>query len=39
MEEWLKFGLNGRDTATVEKSRSLANKHIIPELGARKLRE
>jgi integrase len=39
VEEWLKFGLNGRDTATVEKSRSLANKHIIPELGARKLRE
>ncbi|MFF5262008.1 tyrosine-type recombinase/integrase [Actinomadura viridis] len=39
VENWLKFGLNGRDEATAEKCRILANKHIIPELGARKLRE
>jgi integrase len=39
VENWLTYGLNGRDRATVEKCTILANKHIIPELGARKLRE
>lgn len=36
---WLAHGLNGRDARTVENYRTLAEKHIIPELGARKLRE
>jgi integrase len=39
VENWLQFGLNGRDSATVEKLTILAKKHIIPLLGARKLRE
>jgi hypothetical protein len=33
----LEFGLNGRGSATVDKYTILANKHIIPALGARKL--
>lgn len=36
---WLAYGLNGRDAGTVENYRTLAEKHIIPGLGARKLRE
>jgi integrase len=36
---WLKFGLNGRDKATVANYRGLAETHIIPHLGRRKLRE
>jgi integrase len=39
VENWLKFGLNGRDKATVEKLTILANRHVISDLGARKLRE
>jgi integrase len=39
VQDWLRYGLHGRDTATVAKNRILARKHIIPELGARKLRE
>jgi hypothetical protein len=30
---------SGRDTATVEKRTILANTHVIPALGARKLRD
>ncbi|KAB2365212.1 site-specific integrase [Actinomadura montaniterrae] len=36
---WLTYGLNGRDAETVANYRTLAEKHIIPALGARKLRE
>lgn len=39
VRDWLAYGLNGRDEATVTKCRILANKHVIPALGARKLRE
>ncbi|HUN33750.1 MAG TPA: tyrosine-type recombinase/integrase [Trebonia sp.] len=39
VRDWLKFGLAGRDTATVTKCTILADTHIIPALGARKLRE
>jgi hypothetical protein len=37
--DWLAFGLSGRDSATVRKCTILANTHVIPALGARKLRE
>ncbi|MGW3344866.1 site-specific integrase [Nonomuraea rubra] len=37
VQNWLDFGLSGRDAATVEKCMILANKHIISGLGARKL--
>jgi hypothetical protein len=37
--DWLAFGLNGRDSSTVEKCTILANTHVIPALGARKLRD
>lgn len=39
VENWLQYGLNGRDSSTIETKTILARKHIIPELGARKLRE
>ncbi|RGA04493.1 site-specific integrase [Microbispora triticiradicis] len=39
VRDWLAFGLNGRDAATVENRTILANSHVIPALGARKLRE
>lgn len=39
VENWLRYGLSGRDTSTVETKKILARKHVIPELGARKLRE
>lgn len=34
---WLQYGLPGRDPETIAKLTSLANTHIIPSLGARKL--
>jgi integrase len=34
---WLAYGLNGRGEATVKNYRYLAESHIIPNLGARKL--
>ncbi|WP_101789150.1 site-specific integrase [Nonomuraea indica] len=37
VQNWLDFGLSGRDPATVDECTILANKHIIPALGARKL--
>ncbi|MEV4078068.1 site-specific integrase [Nonomuraea fuscirosea] len=37
VQNWLDFGLSGRDAATVEKCKILANKHVISGLGARKL--
>ncbi|WP_225993972.1 site-specific integrase [Actinomadura rudentiformis] len=39
VENWLQYGLTGREATTVETKRILARKHVIPELGARKLRE
>jgi integrase len=39
VRNWLEFGLSNRDPATAKKCRILAAKHIIPALGARKLRE
>jgi hypothetical protein len=39
VRNWLEFGLTGREASTVENKRILAHKHVIPELGARKLRE
>jgi integrase len=39
VRDWLAFGLSGRDSNTVTKCAILANTHIIPALGARKLRD
>jgi integrase len=38
VRDWLKFGLSGRDVNTIAKCTILANTHVIPALGARKLR-
>jgi hypothetical protein len=37
--DWLAFALSGRDDRTITKCTILANTHIIPALGARKLRD
>jgi integrase len=39
VRDWLAFGLSGRDNNTITKCTILANTHIIPTLGARKLRD
>lgn len=39
VEDWLTYGLSNRDPATQEVNRRLCEKHVIPLLGARKLRE
>lgn len=39
VEDWLEFGLSRQSPATVAKYRTLSAKHIIPLLGARKLRD
>lgn len=39
VQDWLKYGLSGRSAGTVEKLRILADTHVIPALGARKLAE
>lgn len=39
VRDWLAFGLSGRDSNTVTKCTILANTHIVPSLGARKLRD
>ncbi|MFC4051171.1 tyrosine-type recombinase/integrase [Actinomadura syzygii] len=39
VEDWFEFGLAGRAPKTVETWEGLAKNHIIPDLGARKLRE
>lgn len=39
VRDWLAFGLSGRDQGTISKCTILANTHVIPGLGARKLRE
>lgn len=37
--DWLAYGLAGRDGGTVETNTILCNTHVIPALGARKLRD
>src|SRR5262249_41852495 len=37
--DWLSYGLNGRDKGTISTCTILSNTHIIPSLGARKLRD
>ncbi|MEU4546009.1 site-specific integrase [Nonomuraea dietziae] len=39
VRDWLEYGLHGRGPKTVETCGYLASKHVIPSLGARKLRE
>jgi hypothetical protein len=39
LEEWLRFGLSGRSSHTVTTCNILTKKHIIPELGPRKLQD
>ncbi|GAA0987019.1 hypothetical protein GCM10009555_065540 [Acrocarpospora macrocephala] len=39
VQNWLEYGLSGRDLATGEKCKILAQKHVIGCLGARKLVE
>ncbi|MGW2308675.1 tyrosine-type recombinase/integrase [Actinomadura luteofluorescens] len=39
VEYWLQHGLSGRSERTVEMNRTFAETHVIPALGARKLRE
>ncbi|WP_433274067.1 tyrosine-type recombinase/integrase [Pseudonocardia xinjiangensis] len=39
VNDWLDYGLSARDQNTVATRRSLANQHVIPALGARKLRD
>ncbi|MCX5146365.1 site-specific integrase [Streptomyces sp. NBC_00320] len=39
VNDWLMYGLAGRDSRTVATCTSLARTHVIPSLGARKLRE
>src|SRR4051794_9343658 len=38
VNDWLTHGLSGRDASTVGKLRVIADKHVIPAIGARKLR-
>jgi integrase len=37
--DWLAYGLAGRDEATIAKCESLCRNHIVPYLGARRLRD
>lgn len=39
VRDWLEYGLSARDKATVTKLSILASTHVIPAIGARKLRE
>ena len=39
VSDFLRFGLNGRSQGTVDFYTSLANTHVIPDLGKRKARE
>ncbi|WSN49574.1 site-specific integrase [Streptomyces sp. NBC_01296] len=39
VNDWLLYGLAGRDQGTVDTCASLCRNHVIPALGARKLRE
>lgn len=37
LRDWLAFGLSGRDPKTVEASRTLIERRIVPGLGRRRL--
>jgi integrase len=39
VEDWLAYGLSGRSAATVTKCRYLCDMHVLPYLGARRLRD
>ena len=39
VRDWLQFGMSGRGESTISKCTILANAHVIPALGSRKLRE
>ncbi len=39
VNDWLDYGLSGRNPNTVQTRRILATQHVIPTLGARKLRD
>jgi integrase len=39
VEDWLEFGLGSRDTETRAANESLCRNHVIPHLGARRLRD
>ncbi|WP_433208084.1 site-specific integrase [Dactylosporangium sp. CS-047395] len=39
VKDWLAYGLNGRATSTVTQITQLCERHVIPDLGARKLRD
>ncbi|MFJ3105961.1 tyrosine recombinase XerC [Streptomyces sp. NPDC086835] len=39
VNDWLAYGLAGRDARTVENCTYMTQKHVIPGLGARKLRD
>jgi hypothetical protein len=39
VRDWLQFGMSGRGESTIAKCTTLANTHVIPALGGRKLRE
>jgi integrase len=39
VNDWLTYGLSGRSPGTIAKNRTYAKTHVIPSLGARKLRD
>jgi len=39
VNDWLTYGLTGRDKATVDTCTHLCRTHVLPSLGARKLRD
>jgi integrase len=39
VNDWLTYGLTGRDKATVDTCTHLSRTHVLPSLGARKLRD
>ena len=39
VNDWLSYGLNGRDTGTLKTAEILCRMHVLPSLGARKLRD
>jgi integrase len=39
VNDWLAFGLAGRDVATLKAVNSLSRTHVIPSLGARRIRD
>jgi integrase len=39
VNDWLTFGMAGRDAATLRAVRSLSKTHVLPSLGARRIRD